>query len=121
MNTAQGGVCFVCHQLPKSGRLHIDHEHVKKWKKLPPDQRKRYVRGLLCFRCNVSFVGRGVTVERARNVVSYLENYTDRLSGASPTEMSGSPAGPRDPNPLGDSTAAGALGPHVSPTGLPPA
>lgn len=86
MNTQQGGLCYVCHQLPKSGRLHIDHEHVKKWKKLPPDQRKRYVRGLLCFRCNTSFVGRGVTVDRARNVVSYLENYTSRLSGSSPTE-----------------------------------
>lgn len=89
----QGGCCAVCRQEPgapklhpeRGGRLCIDHEHVyvsvpgKKtktpWKKLPPEQRKLYVRGLLCWRCNTTFVGRGITVDRSRNVTAYLEQY----------------------------------------------
>jgi hypothetical protein len=78
--TAQRGVCFVCRQLPKSERLHIDHEHVKDWKKMPPEKRKKHVRGLLCFRCNTTYVGRSITVERARNVVTYLERYEEKAA-----------------------------------------
>lgn len=73
----QGHACYVCKQEPKKGRLHIDHEHIKNWKKLPPDQRKLAVRGLLCFRCNTTFLGRGITIERAKNVVAYLERYSE--------------------------------------------
>lgn len=78
MAEAQGSACAVCKQIPKKGRLCIDHEHVKKWKKMPPEQRKLYVRGLLCFRCNTTFVGRGITVERSEGVTTYLKNYQAR-------------------------------------------
>lgn len=71
----QGGTCAVCQQLTKTGRLCIDHFHVKGWKKLPAEQRKLYVRGLLCWRCNTTFVGRGITVERSRGVTAYLEAF----------------------------------------------
>lgn len=74
----QGHACFVCKQEPTKGRLCIDHEHAKGWKKMPPERRKLFVRGLLCFRCNTTFVGRGVTVERSRNVTKYLEEYEAR-------------------------------------------
>lgn len=73
----QKHACFVCLQEPTKGRLCIDHEHAKGWKKMPPEQRKLFVRGLLCFRCNTTFVGRGVTIERAQGVVKYLERYRD--------------------------------------------
>ncbi len=75
MADEQGEACFVCKQKPMKGRLCIDHEHAKGWKKMPPDERKLYVRGLLCFRCNTTFVGRGVTIERAQRVALYLEKY----------------------------------------------
>lgn len=75
---AQGGVCYVCEKLTSTGRLCIDHEHVKNWKKLPPEQRKLFVRGLLCFRCNTTFVGRGVTIQRAERVAAYLRAYAQR-------------------------------------------
>lgn len=48
---AQGGTCAVCHKPPK-GVLHVDHEHVRGWKAMPPWMRRGYVRGLLCFQCN---------------------------------------------------------------------
>jgi hypothetical protein len=71
----QQGVCYVCEALPTSGRLCIDHEHVLRWSKLPPAMRKLYVRGLLCWRCNTTFVGRSATVRRCRRAAEYLERY----------------------------------------------
>jgi hypothetical protein len=71
----QGGVCAVCRNEPKKGRLCIDHEHVKGWKKLPPEQRKLYVRGLLCWFCNHYYLSRAITVAKAYYVVDYLERY----------------------------------------------
>lgn len=67
------GVCEICQG--KTKRLVIDHEHVKGWKHMPPEMRRRYVRGLLCWRDNVSVVGRGVTVTRLANAVAYLTRY----------------------------------------------
>jgi hypothetical protein len=74
----QGGKCKVCHKLPKSGRLVIDHEHVKGWKKMPPDQRRKYVRGLLCWTCNRYFLARGATVKKMRAAADYLIEYETR-------------------------------------------
>jgi Recombination endonuclease VII. len=74
----QGGVCFVCELEPKKGRLCIDHEHVKGWKKMPPEQRKRFVRGLLCWVCNSHYLFRGITVRRSQRVTEYLEVYSKR-------------------------------------------
>jgi len=67
------GVCEICGCVTK--RLCIDHEHVKGWKKMAPEERKKHVRGLLCWRCNVGVVGRGVTVERASAALEYLKRY----------------------------------------------
>jgi hypothetical protein len=75
---SQGGVCYVCEKLTTTGRLCIDHEHVKDWKKLLPEHRKLFVRGLLCYRCNTTFVGRGVTIQRAERVAAYLRLYASR-------------------------------------------
>jgi hypothetical protein len=78
MADEQGEACFVCLQKPTKGRLCIDHEHVKGWKHMPPDQRKLFVRGLLCFRCNTTYVGRGASIERAERVALYLKQYQSR-------------------------------------------
>lgn len=78
MADAQNDACYVCLKTPTTGRLCIDHEHVKGWKSLSPDKRKLFVRGLLCWVCNHYYLGRGITVDKARNVVSYLERYAVR-------------------------------------------
>jgi hypothetical protein len=75
---AQGGTCFVCKLVPTKGRLCIDHEHVKGWKKMPPEKRKLYVRGLLCWVCNHYYLGRGINISKAKNVAVYLENFALR-------------------------------------------
>lgn len=75
MALSQGQACAICRKLPKTGRLCIDHEHVKGWKKMKDEQRVNYVRGLLCWVCNHYYCGRGITVDKAKNLVSYLEEY----------------------------------------------
>jgi hypothetical protein len=78
MYDAQGGACAICAKAPPSGRLNIDHEHAKGWKKMAPEQRKQYVRGLLCWTCNLYILGRGVTLARLENAVRYLKRFTLR-------------------------------------------
>lgn len=53
----QNGVCWICQTLPKSGILCVDHRHVPKYKKLPPEEKRKEVRGLLCFSCNTGLHG----------------------------------------------------------------
>ena len=74
----QGGVCAICKKEPKKGRLCIDHEHAYGWKNMPDEERKKYVRGLLCWFCNHYYVGRCITIEKAKNVATYLEEYEKR-------------------------------------------
>lgn len=76
----QGNVCAVCELEPKTGRFVVDHEHRYRWKKLKPEVRKSTVRGLLCWWCNSRYVGRSITIQRARNVVAYLESYAQRTA-----------------------------------------
>lgn len=78
MAAEQGFACYVCEKVPPSGRLCVDHEHAKGWKKLPPERRREYVRGLLCWTCNHYYVGRSITPRKARRVVEYLEAFEAR-------------------------------------------
>lgn len=76
--------CAVCGRLPsvspryKGRRFVTDHEHVRNWTKMPDDRRKLYVRGLVCYWCNKTYLGRGITLDIACGVVLYLERYLDR-------------------------------------------
>lgn len=73
----QGGACAVCKK-EKNYALFIDHEHVRDWKKMKPEKRKTFVRGLLCNDCNRYVLHKKVTLEKARNAVKYLESYAIR-------------------------------------------
>jgi hypothetical protein len=75
---AQGGVCGVCGMEPVQHRLVIDHEHVRGWKIMPAHRRKLYVRGLTCWWCNKTYLGRGLTIAKAEGVVRYLKRYAER-------------------------------------------
>jgi hypothetical protein len=74
------GCCHVCLVKPKNSTraLAIEHEHVPGFKKMPPEEKKKYVRGIACFICNYRLLTRGVTLERLRNAVRYLEEYEKR-------------------------------------------
>lgn len=72
---AQGFVCPICAKEPKKGHFVIDHEHRPKWKKMPPEERKRCIRGLVCRFCNKWNLNFVTTVTRTRRVLAYLEAY----------------------------------------------
>lgn len=76
----QGNVCAICKIFPSTGRFYIDHEHVKGYKKMGMDEKRLYVRGLLCYMCNRFYVGRSITIEKSKNVTLYLEAYEHRKS-----------------------------------------
>lgn len=75
---SQEGMCGVCGKEPNSGRLNIDHEHVKRWASKPPEERVKYVRGLACFMCNRYFLAKGATVARLQSAAEYLCAYETR-------------------------------------------
>ncbi len=79
--TRAGGACEVCHTVPTSGGLHIDHHHARLWRKMAPADKKRYVRGLLCWNCNSVWLRRGATPERLRAAADYLERYENATKG----------------------------------------
>jgi hypothetical protein len=78
----QGGVCAVCQKVPPNGRLCTDHHHAPKWKKMPPEQRKRYVRGLLCAYCNLRLLRKGWTLDKLKRAVVYIEKYESKFVGS---------------------------------------
>lgn len=54
---AQNGCCRICGATEPGGpgTWHVDHIHAfskEKWKTLPPEEKRKYVRGLLCNGCN---------------------------------------------------------------------
>lgn len=82
---AQGGVCPICQKVPnpskRDGKIRwvIDHQHVKGWKNMPPEKRRLYVRGVCCWYDNRYFLSKGITPEKARNMIEYLTRFIQRL------------------------------------------
>lgn len=70
----QGWTC-PCGRVPGTGRFNIDHEHVKGWKKMAPADRAQYVRGIVCWTCNMFTLAKGTTADRLRALANYLEAY----------------------------------------------
>jgi len=73
----QAGVCFICGSRPKTRNLHVDHLHLPGYKKLTPEQKRKCVRGLLCFQCNKLLMGRGMTAAKAIRIVEYWTRFLD--------------------------------------------
>jgi len=51
---------------------------VEGWANMPPEKRKIYVRGLVCFFCNRYYLAKAINQDKARNIVRYLDNYALR-------------------------------------------
>jgi hypothetical protein len=81
---AQDWKCPICLQgndRPKTGKKALwntDHEHVPKWAKMPPEERKRYVRGILCYYCNHRRVNSRMASPEAQRIADYIRAYEER-------------------------------------------
>jgi hypothetical protein len=77
----QGGVCAVCGREPplrKDGTpawTVIDHQHVRGFKKMPPEERRKYVRGIVCITCNHFVLTRYGTVAKFLGAAAYIYRY----------------------------------------------
>ena len=71
----QGDGCAICHEKEKSRdkfTLAVDHEHVEGYENLPPEEKRKFFRGLLCNVCNRWRVAKN-DIQTARAVLEYLE------------------------------------------------
>lgn len=70
--------CRVCLRRTNTGRYVTDHEHVAGWSGMEAEQRKLYVRGVVCWHCNRYLLVRGITPDRAYRIAKYLEDFEQR-------------------------------------------
>lgn len=76
--SSQGYRCPVCENILEK-RTNIDHDHVRGWRKMTDENRRKHIRGVCCFFCNKYYLGRSITIRKSRNVTSYLERFEKRL------------------------------------------
>ena len=69
----QGGLCPICKRT--LAKPVVDHLHIRNWKRMKPEKRKLYIRGIPCNYCNRRRLAKGMTLEIARNIVDYLERF----------------------------------------------
>ncbi|SRR5712692_5264824 len=72
---SQGGKCANPRCNNKED-LHVDHLHVDGWKDMPPEERRKYVRGLLCGACNRSLGHASENDERLLGLVEYRQRFS---------------------------------------------
>lgn len=72
----QNWKCPICDKTKAT--WNIDHEHIPGWKKMAPQMRRRFVRGILCFYCNKYLVQSRVRTEVAQKITDYLGAYDAR-------------------------------------------
>lgn len=75
---AQDWRCPVCHKGSATTLFNTDHDHVPGWKNKTPDERRRYVRGVLCAYCNRRRVNSRMSALEARRIADYLAAYEAR-------------------------------------------
>lgn len=71
-------VCPICGKAPKTGRFVVDHQHVANWKRMPPERRRVYVRGVVCTTCNHFVLTRYGNPDKHRAAARYLDDYEYR-------------------------------------------
>lgn len=77
----QGWHCPIC--LKRTGvRWVTDHRHVPGWKNMEPEERKRYVRGILCSYCNHRRVHSHLTAAEAQRIADYFRAAEERMKDA---------------------------------------
>jgi hypothetical protein len=69
----QGGACAICGETPKKKTLSVDHVHVDGYENFTAEEKKKYVRGLICQSCNVTLGRIKENIQTLKNMIVYLE------------------------------------------------
>lgn len=75
--TQQGYKCPICKRVLEK-TTNIDHYHVRNWRKMTPEHRKLWVRGVTCWFDNKNYMAKGITIEKSKAVTEYLEAFERR-------------------------------------------
>ena len=70
----QKGKCLLCDRKYKV--LAVDHRHILGFKKLPPEEKRKEIRSLLCMRCNRWTLGGLEIHKNAREILERLVAYS---------------------------------------------
>lgn len=74
----QGWRCPICRKSGALVKWNTDHAHVPGWAKKPPEERKRFVRGVLCAWCNHRRVHSRMGSEEAQRIADYFKAFETR-------------------------------------------
>lgn len=77
--TRHNGCCHICGRSFHGIRANVDHEHVRGWKQMPPEERKLHIRGLLCYTCNKFMMMRGITSDKLFRGYQYMRGWEVRV------------------------------------------
>lgn len=77
----QGWRCPICRKGSATTLWNTDHDHVPRWKTMPAEERRRYVRGVLCAYCNRRRVNSRMSADEAARIAAYLAAYEARRDG----------------------------------------
>ena len=72
---AQGGVCFITGKPKVNLNLNVDHQHIRGFKAMPPEQKRLYVRGVLHHQANRGLGYFSDNPEWLRRAALYLEDW----------------------------------------------
>ncbi len=68
--------CRICERVQE--QFVVDHQHVRGWKTMPPEERKLWVRGVICRGCNYFVLTRQVKALEHENAAKYLYEFERR-------------------------------------------
>lgn len=72
--------CPICQKT--NAHWNIDHQHISGWKKMPPETRVLFVRGILCWSCNKNDAPSNLSAEKAYRLADYIQKYETRRKKA---------------------------------------
>lgn len=88
MLVAQNGVCAVCRKPPLENKhLVVDYNHVEGYRKLPAEEKVKYIRGLLHSNCNSVLGYAGDDPDVLNAAATYLKKFID----ITPSQTCGNP------------------------------
>ena len=74
-----GDACAICERPWESEiKPATDHQHVRGFNTMSAEERKKYIRGVVCMGCNYFILVRQGTPLKHRNAAAYLGAYEER-------------------------------------------